>query len=141
MSEKISMDYLDRVRRNCRFIIETLGGGKPGENAVFICDSQCRENALALSDMALELGLHPIVIDIDSFGGDRRRGRPRFELRHRQGRGGGSPEETGRTERDAPLRRRPDSQKYCQCRRKRGRHRAFLIRDRSSAQYRVKLQE
>ena len=72
MSEKICADHLDRVRRNCRFIIETLGGGKPGENAVFICDSQCRENALALSDMALELGLHPIVIDIDSFGCEKR---------------------------------------------------------------------
>ena len=47
MSDKISVEHLDRVRRNCRFIIETLGGGKPGENAVFICeaienDCRCR---------------------------------------------------------------------------------------------------
>ncbi len=68
----IFQDRTERIRRNGRFIIETLGGGKSGEDVVFIADSQCRENAFALSDTALELGLHPAVIDIDSFGREQR---------------------------------------------------------------------
>ena len=69
---KIYQNHTERVRRNGKFIIETLGQGKKGENAVFICDAQCRENALALADVANELGLNPIVIDIDTFGRERR---------------------------------------------------------------------
>ena len=73
MGEKrIYQTNTERVRRNGKFIIETLGKGKKGENAVFICDGDCRENALALSDVAYELGLNPIVIDIDTFGRERR---------------------------------------------------------------------
>jgi hypothetical protein len=57
-----------RIRKNAKFIISVLGAGTPGENVLFICDSDCRDNAFALSDIALESGLHPLVIDIDSFG-------------------------------------------------------------------------
>lgn len=62
--------HSERIRRNCEFIIKTLGEGKSGEDVVFISDAGCRENAFALSDVAMELGLNPIVIDIESFGGD-----------------------------------------------------------------------
>ena len=63
----------ERIRKNARFIICGLGAGKPGENVLFICDSDCRDNAFILSDVALESGLHPLVIDIDSFGREEKR--------------------------------------------------------------------
>ncbi len=71
-SSKVYLNYAERVRKNGKFIIKTLGKGKKGENAIFICDAGCRDNALALADVAYELGLNPIVIDIDTFGRERR---------------------------------------------------------------------
>lgn len=68
----IYQNQTQRVRHNCKFIIETLGGGKPGENVIFIVDADSRENGYALSDVSMELGLNPMVIDIDSFGRERR---------------------------------------------------------------------
>jgi len=62
----------DKIRNSAEFIIATLGGGKAGENVVFISDSVCRENAFILADVSRELGLNPVVIDIDSFGRDER---------------------------------------------------------------------
>ncbi|OQA77566.1 MAG: hypothetical protein BWY31_04473 [Lentisphaerae bacterium ADurb.Bin242] len=62
----------DKIRNSAEFIIATLGGGKPGEDVVFISDSACRENAFTLADVSRELGLNPVVIDIDSFGRDAR---------------------------------------------------------------------
>lgn len=60
-----------RIRRNAEFILRDLGCCQPGEHIVLIADESCRSNAFALADVARELGLHPLVIDIDVYGRDR----------------------------------------------------------------------
>ncbi|MDD4099074.1 MAG: hypothetical protein PHC30_09905 [Lentisphaeria bacterium] len=65
---KVFRENSARIRRNAEFILRDLGGCRPGEHLLLIADDASRENALALADVARELGLHPLVADIDSYG-------------------------------------------------------------------------
>jgi len=62
----------ERIFTNARFVVETLGECKPGECMVCIADAATYGYARVMCDVARELGLSAMIIDIDCYGGDER---------------------------------------------------------------------
>jgi len=62
----------ERIFRNARFVIETFGEAKQGECMVCISDAATYGYARVMCDVAKELGLSALIVDIDCYGGEER---------------------------------------------------------------------
>ena len=60
---------LAKIRENATFVLKEIAGAKEGDNIVVIADSESYSNARALCDVARECGCHPVILDVDMYGG------------------------------------------------------------------------